>query len=78
METKPIERAEFRAGDLVKGFPPRWHDRNKKVVFEIAGSSAVPFEGQVVYARWAEEQPPSVVAARRRFSIRSGGYDYAD
>ncbi len=77
MEAKPIEHAEFRAGELIKDHPPRWHDRNKRIVFEIACSSGVLFEAEIVYARWAEEQPPGAVTAQGQFSVRPGVYDYA-
>jgi len=74
---KPIMRADFQAGKLIKDYPPRWHHQNKRVVFEIARSSGAPFGGHIVFARWAEEQPPKVVAARNVFSVRPGVFDYA-
>jgi hypothetical protein len=77
MQVKPLERAEFDAGRLIQEHPPRWHHRNKRLVFEIACSSGFPFEGRVVYARWAEEQPPAVVTARPQFSVCRGVFDYA-
>jgi len=77
MEVQPLERVEFDAVSLIQDHPPRWHHRNKRLVFEIACSSGFPFEGRVVYARWAEEQPPAVVTARPKFSVRRGVFEYA-
>ena len=73
----PIERVDFRAGELIRDHPPRWHDPNKRVVFNIAGSSGVPFEGQIVFARWEKEQPVRLVTVGGQFSIRLGAFDYA-
>ena len=77
MEVNPIERVDFRAGELIRDHSPRWHDPNKRVVFNIAGSSGVPFEGQIVFARWEKEQPARLVTAGGQFSIRLGAFDYA-
>ena len=77
MEVNAIERADFRAGELIRDHPPRWHDPNKRVVFNIAWSSGAPFEGQIVFARWEKEQPARLVTAGGQFSIRLGAFDYA-
>lgn len=77
MEVNAIERADFRAGELIRDHPPRWHDPNKRVVFNIACSSGAPFEGQIVFARWEKEQPARLVTAGGQFSLRLGAFDYA-
>lgn len=77
MGPQPIEQAEWQAEDLIRDHPPRWKDRNKRVVFDIACSSGHPFEGRIRFARWAEEQPPPAVTPRSVFAIRPGVFDYA-
>ena len=77
MEVNPIERDDFRAGELIRDHPPRWRDPNKRVVFNMACSSGAPFEGQIVFARWEKEQPARLVTAGGQFSIRLGAFDYA-
>ena len=74
MEVNPIERADFRAGELIRDHPPRWRDPNKRVVFNIADSSGAPFEGQIVFARWEKEQPARLVTAGGQFAIRLGAF----
>lgn len=74
---KPLEHLEFDAGSLIRNHPPRWHNRHKRLVFEIACSSGFPFEGKVVYTRWREEEPPAVLSSRPQFWIRAGVFDYA-
>ena len=76
MEMKPLENASFDASRLIRDHPPRWSDRNKRLVFEIACSSGFPFEGQVTYARWPSEQPPAVLKARSQFSVCRGFFEY--
>jgi hypothetical protein len=77
MERKSIERVHFEAGELIKKHPPRWGDRNKRVVLGIPCSSGVLFEGRIVFARWAEEQLPTAVVTRSQFSVEPGVYKYA-
>lgn len=72
-----IEQAVFQAAELIKNYPPRWHNHNKEVVFGIACSSVYPFEGQIMFSQWKEEPPPAVVTGRSQFSVRSGFFDYA-
>lgn len=72
-----IEHAQYDAAELVQRYPPQFRDRNKQIVWEVAQSSGYPFEGQVVYTCWAEQQPPAEVTKRGQFTIRPGGFDYA-
>jgi hypothetical protein len=74
---EPLERASFDAGSLIRDFPPRWNDRNKRVVFDISRSSGFPFEGQVTYARWPAVELPEVLQDRPRFSVCRGVFKYA-
>lgn len=67
----------FDAATLIRDHPPRWDDRKKRLVFEIACSSAFPFEGEVAYARWSEQEPPAALTLRPRFAVRGGVFEYA-
>jgi hypothetical protein len=77
MKHEPIDRAVYDADRLIASHPPRWHDRNKERVFEIARSSGFPFEGRIVYSRWREEQLPETVPPARRIEVRRGVFEYA-
>lgn len=55
VEMKPLEKASYDTGILIHDYPPRWGDRNKRLVFKIACSSASPFEGRMTYASWLAE-----------------------
>lgn len=74
---QPIMQIEFNAAELARDFPPRFHNRNKEIVWEIAGSSGFPFEGHIVASRWAEEPLPEEMTAQSKFMIRPGVFDYA-
>lgn len=74
---KRIEKAVFQAGKLIKEFPPRWGNYNKKVVFEIARSSECLFEGQILFSRWEMQHAPAIIRKCSNFSIRAGFFDYA-
>jgi hypothetical protein len=74
---KPIEQSRYEAGELIKKNPPHFHNRNKRLVYELACSSGVPFEGVIWYSRWPEEQPPAEIPAQRQFTVRLGAFDYA-
>lgn len=77
MDARPLERMSFDAARLICDHPPRWDDRNKQVVFDIASNSGFPFEGQIAYARWAEEEPLAELTLQPRFEVRGGVYEYA-
>jgi len=77
MTSEAINHFQFDAGGLIRDYPPKWRDHNKKIVFEIACGSGAPFEGEIVYARWAERQLPEAVTERWRFEVRPGVFDYA-
>jgi hypothetical protein len=77
MEAKPIEQVEFRADELIRNHPPRWHHSNKRVVFDVACSSGFPFEGPIAFARWEEQRPTGPVTTQGQFHIRLGVFDYA-
>ena len=77
MEAKPIEQVEFRADELIRNHPPRWHHSNKRVVFDVACSSGFPFEGPIAFARWEEQRPTGPVTTLGQFHIRLGVFDYA-
>lgn len=74
---KPIEEYEFETGELVANFPPRFHNRNKEIVWEVANSSGYPFTGQIRAARWEGVNPPERMIHRRAFSLRPAGFDYS-
>jgi len=76
MDLKPLERITFEAGTLIREHPPRWGHANKRLVFEIASTSAFPFEGQVSYSRWPQLELPSEVTSRPRFSVCRGHFSY--
>ena len=77
MNVNPLDRVTFGAGSLIQGYPPRWHDRNKRLVFDIACSSGFPFDGEVSFAVWKEETPPNTITTRSGFCVRAGFFEYA-
>lgn len=77
MDVNPLDRVTFGAGSLIHDHPPRWHDRNKQVVFDIACSSGFPFDGEVSFALWTEETPPDIITGRSGFCVRAGFFEYA-
>lgn len=74
---KPIEQFRFEASDLIQKNPLQFHNRNKRLVYDLASSSGVPFKGVIWYSRWPEEQPPADIPAQRQFTVRLGAFDYA-
>jgi hypothetical protein len=77
MEAKPLEQVTFDVDSLIQDHPPRWNDRNKRLVYEIACSSGFPFQGQMTYARWPEEEPPAEISTRQQFSVSAGVFEYS-
>lgn len=76
---EPLERAEYDAATLMVAYPPRIHDRNKRVVFEIACPGGRGPTGPVGFSRWsAMALPPRVdpASAAGLVEIRDGFYDY--
>ncbi len=75
----PIERHVFDTSRLVRDHPPRWRDRNKQVVYEIACPTGSTREGQLEYSRWPAMPLPASVdvrSASSRCADRPGFYDY--
>jgi hypothetical protein len=77
MSLKPIDRASFKAPELIREHPPRWHDDNKRCVFEIACSSGAPHDGPVTFARWPLQELPISVTGRAPFTIFPGVFSYS-
>ncbi len=76
---QPLERRTFEAGSLFAAHPPVLHDRNKKVVLEIACPPGSSHGGQVVTSRWAAMPLPGRFTpgqAVERVVRHAGFYDY--
>ena len=75
----PIERQRFGVQELVREHPPRWRDRNKQIVFEIACPAGSAHTGQIEFSRWAALPLPERVDTRSaadRAVDRPGFFDY--
>ena len=71
--------SRFAAQDLADRHPPRWSDRNKAIVHEIACPPGTSHPGEVEYSRWpAMPLPPTVDPgdASARAVSRPGFFDY--
>lgn len=80
LETNPLERLTYTAQRLFEEHPPRIHDPNKRVVFEIACTEGERHAGEVVFTRWGAMEPPEAIAAEEaatRVARHDGFYDYA-
>jgi hypothetical protein len=77
MTIKPVDQMSFAASELTHSYPPRWNNRNKELVFEIANGSGFSVEGRIVYTRWPALELPADVTTARRFSVRDGVFQYA-
>jgi hypothetical protein len=76
---QPIGRHRFVAQELVEQHPPRWRDRNKTIVYEIACPPGSTHPGQLEYSRWAAMPLPGSVdpgSAAARAVSRPGFFDY--
>jgi hypothetical protein len=79
-QPEPIERQHFDMQQLVAEHPPRWEDRNKKIVFAIACPAGTSDQERLDYSRWAplrwcERLDPKLAVSR--VVARPGFYDYA-
>lgn len=78
MELNPIDHIKFDAGKLHSEFPPRWRHDNKRLVYQIGCWSGVPFEGDVVYARWPALELPADIPSKAPFSVKPGLFAYEE
>ena len=76
MTFEPLDRMDFDARQLFEAYPPRWHHRNKQVVFDLICSANCPFEGQIAYAKWPAQQLPDILRKRSRVRIHPGVFNY--
>jgi len=77
---EPLQRREFVASNLVRDHPPRWHDRNKRLVYEIVCPDGSEQKGHISCSRWSAMELPEradMGAALGRVIERPGFYDYA-
>jgi hypothetical protein len=77
---EPLQRREFVTSDLVRDHPPRWHDRNKRLVYDIICPAGSEQKGHISYSRWEAMELPEMAdmsGALRRVIERPGFYDYA-
>lgn len=75
----PLQRREFFAEELVREHPPRWHDGNKRLVYDIICPEGAEHGGHISYSRWPEMELPEQVdikAALLRVIEQPGFYDY--
>lgn len=54
----PIIRSVFETQELVSEFPPRFSNRNKRVVHGISCPLGCTHSGQIVFSRWAKMDLP--------------------
>ena len=76
---EPIERHQFEIQQLVTEHPPRWNDRNKRIVFEIACPARSAHQGHLEYTRWAAMPLPGHVDTRSaisRLAHHPGYFEY--
>lgn len=74
-----LEELTFEAQSLMERTPPRWHSRNKRVVFEISTPAGTRHSGTVGYSRWKAGELPArvdVAGAAGRLDSRPDVYDY--
>lgn len=78
---EPLDRRDFDPARLLTDHPPRWRDRNKRIVFAIACPPGSTYGGgRLRYSRWPAFRLPGefdVAAALERVEARAGFYDYA-
>jgi hypothetical protein len=67
-----ICRLVFEIGKLMKDYPPRIWDRNKKIVFEIAWPPGSTSDGKLVFTRWKTMQLPEFFSERAVANIEFG------
>jgi hypothetical protein len=59
-------RRAFDADKLVKDFPPRLQDRNKKIVYRIACPPGCQHAGQLKFSRWRKMPLPQTLPSGQR------------
>jgi hypothetical protein len=74
----PISRQTFDAAALMHEHPPKFRNRNKQAVFEMAYPAGQPPAGTLVYTRWGAMKLPLALNASERIEIeaRADVYDY--
>lgn len=76
---EPLQRRQFVTSELVRDHPPRWHDRNKRLVYDITCPAGSADNGRISYSRWPALELPDnldIGAAVERLVERVGFYDY--
>jgi len=78
MDEQPLIRLSFDAAKLLAEHPPRIHNRNKQIVFDIACRGGAAIEGTVVYTRWQAMMLPPDLDQRHATTLeaREDVYDY--
>ena len=72
----PIDRLQVDVQQLVEDHPPRWRDRNKKIVYDIACPPGSSHHGRLEYTRWRAMPWPGSIDARSAVSrlVERPGY----
>ena len=58
---KPIARQTFELAELTAQFPPRFQNKNKAAVFQIACPPGLVQTGSLTFSRWPEQRLPAVL-----------------
>jgi len=61
---EPVFEQIFVAAELMKTHPPRFQDRNKQIVFQVACPSGVSHSGSVTFARYRSASLPVAMSAK--------------
>ena len=74
----PIERRTYDAAWLMAEHPPRLHNANKQVVFNIARPAGSKVDGTIEYSRWPELALRARVGpiSERFLTVVPGFFDY--
>jgi hypothetical protein len=75
----PICRHVFETQKLMEGFPPRFPDPNKKIVYSIACPPGCSYGGRLIFSRWRSMNLPSLFSARSyatEVEVREDMYGY--
>ncbi len=72
-----LQRLTLEAAALVREHPPKLTHANKRLAWEIAGSSGCPFAGRIDYARWRAIELPAGLDRDGTFCVRPGVYEYS-
>lgn len=76
---EPLDRLSAPAQELMTAHPPRWQDKNKRIVFDISTPSGCVHGGEVEYSRWGAMPLPSsidILSAAARLRHCPGFYEY--